>query len=218
MVGVKDYTIIQKDILHARIKVSEDGSVRVLVPNTFTEEDVQSLLVKKEKWIRKQKSFFSSKSKIELSRNQILLYGNRYSYFFDSTYKRKITIDHDHKTVRAMNDLLDSNIQKKWLKTEAKKYLIPRTEKLAAQLSFTYNSIYIRDQKTKLGNCSEEKNISLNWRLIKAPMMVSDYIIIHELVHTKIMNHTSKFWTLLKSIYPDYKSAIEWLEKYGNSL
>ena len=95
---------------------------------------------------------------------------------------------------------------------------MPRTKELAGRLNFTYKAVYIRDQKTKLGNCSSDKNISLNWRLIKVPTLVSDYIIIHELVHTKIMNHSAKFWTLLKSLYPDYKEAINWLDKYGNSL
>ena len=96
--------------------------------------------------------------------------------------------------------------------------MIKRTEELAYRLNFNYNKIYIRSQRTKLGNCSEEKNISFNWRLIKAPEFVIDYLIIHELVHTKIMNHSGKFWTMLKSLYPDYKDAIIWQDKYGNSL
>jgi predicted metal-dependent hydrolase len=127
-------------------------------------------------------------------------------------------IDHSFKTIRAKKDLLDPEIQKKWYKHEARKYLVDRTEKLAEGLHFTYKAIYIRDQRTKLGNCSGDRNISLNWRLVKAPTLASDYIIIHELVHTKIMSHSSKFWTLLKSVYPDYKDAINWLDKYGNSL
>lgn len=175
-------------------------------------------MAKKSNWISKQLSFFEKKSRIELNRNQILLFGNRYSYFYDDTYSRKIVIDHSFKTIRSKKDLLDPEIQKKWYKKEARKYLVARTEELAKRLNFTYKAIYIRDQRTKLGNCSNEGNISLNWRLVKAPTLVSDYIIIHELVHTKIMNHSSKFWTLLKSLFPDYKDAINWLDKYGNSL
>jgi len=214
----KEYALVQKDVKHARIKVSEDGHVRILVPNSFTADDIESLLAKKSKWIEKQQSFFANKSRIELGRNQLLLFGNRYSYFYDSTYKQKIVVDHDFKTIRAKRDLLDLNVQKKWYKKIARKHLVKRTEELAVRLKFNYNKIYIRGQRTKLGNCSEEKNISLNWRLMKTPEIVVDYIIIHELVHTKTMNHTAKFWTLLKSIYPDYKYAINWLDKYGNSL
>lgn len=218
MIMPGNHTLQKKDIKHARIKVSENGHVRVLVPHSFTDDDISALLIKKSKWITKQQAFFSKKSRIELSRNQLLLFGNRYSYFYDDVYSRKIVVDHSHKTIRAKRDLLDPGIQNKWYQQEARKYLVVRTEELAERLHFTYRTIYIRDQRTKLGNCSEDRNISLNWRLVKAPTLVSDYIIIHELVHTKIMNHSGKFWTLLKSLYPDYKDAMNWLDKYGNSL
>jgi len=114
--------------------------------------------------------------------------------------------------------LLDTVVQERWYKSIARKYLNQRTEELASKLNFKYNHIFIRNQRTKWGNCSKELNISYNWRLIKAPLFVIDYLIIHELVHTKIMNHTGKFWTLLRAHYPNYREAINWLDKYGNSL
>ncbi|MBN2063401.1 MAG: M48 family metallopeptidase [Sedimentisphaerales bacterium] len=212
------YILQQKDIKHARVRVSENGQVRVLVPVIFTEDDIDSLLEKKAKWVKKQQMFFVNKSTIDLSRNQLLLFGNRYHYFYDETCSQKVIVDHNFKTIRARKDLLNPEIQIKWYKTVAKQYLISRTEELSNKLHFDYNKLFLRGQKTKLGNCSECKNISLNWRLVKVPEFVSDYIIVHELVHTKVMNHTGKFWTLLKSFYPDYKDAIMWLDKYGNSL
>jgi len=213
-----NYTLEQKEIKHARIRVSEDGSVRVLVPYDFNDEDIESLLAKKARWIAKQQSYFASKSRIELGRNQLLLFGNRYDYFYDESTKRKVIVDHDFKTIRCNTDLLEIKNQEKWYKKVAKEYLSMRAEELSERLGFTYNKLFVRGQRTKLGNCSEEKNISLNWRLIKAPKMVIDYLIIHELVHTRIMSHTRKFWTMLKSLYPDYKDAVAWLDKYGNSL
>jgi predicted metal-dependent hydrolase len=212
------YSLTRKDIKHARIKVNESGLVRIVVPHSFTEEDIAALIFKKKQWVEKQKAFFSKKVRITLSRNQLLLFGNRYHYFYDDTYKQKVLIDHQHKTIRSSRDLLVIDIQEKWYKSLAKRYLTIRTENLARQLGFEYGRIFVRNQKTKLGNCSSEKNISLNWRLIKAPNFVIDYIVVHELVHTKIMSHSGKFWILLKSHYPDYKAAIDWLDKYGNSL
>ena len=214
----ENHTLQRKDIKHARIKVSENGHVRVLVPHFFSDDDISALIAKKSKWIAKQRSFFSKKSRIELARNQLLLFGNRYSYFYDDTYSRKIVVDHSYKTIRAKRNLLEPATQKRWYKNEARKYLVSRIEKLAKNLHFEYKGVYIRDQRTKLGNCSYERNISLNWRLVKAPKSVSDYIMIHELVHTKIMNHSGKFWTLLRSLYPDYKDAINWLDRYSNSM
>lgn len=213
-----NYIMIRKEIKHARIKVHESGHVYLYIPTSFTEDDLQKLLVKKRGWIEKQLNFFNKKERIELGRNQLLLWGNRYDYYYDDTFKRKVIVNYSHKTIRANRDLTDPEEQIRWYRREAKNYLIPRTKELADRLNLDFNELYIRSQKTKLGNCTYEGNISLNWRLIKAPKIVIDYIIVHELVHTLVMKHTNKFWTLLKSYFPDYKYAISWLEKYGNSL
>lgn len=214
----ENYILIRKEVKHARLRVSEDGKVRIIAPLSFSEDDIINLLNKKARWIDRNKKYFDNMSKIELNRNQILLFGNRYNYFYDSTYAQKVVINHEHKTITAKRDLLDKTVQEKWYRNIAKKHLTKRTEQLSQKLKFKYNKLYIRQERNKWGNCSNDKNISLNWKLIKAPESVIDYIIIHELIHTSIMNHTHKFWTLLKSYYPDYKEAIKWLEKYGNSL
>ena len=212
-----NYILIQRDVKHARLRVSEDGCIRVIIPQVFTQEDVNALLKKKQRWIDRNLKFFKGMSRINLQRNQVLLYGNRYTYFYDSTYEHKVIVDHEHKTIRA-KETFDKALQQQWLTDIARKHLTKRTEELAYKLKFDYNKLFIRNQRKKWGNCSKEKNISLNWRLIKAPLFVIDYLIVHELVHTVVMNHTHKFWTMLKSYYPDYKDAINWLDKYGNSL
>jgi predicted metal-dependent hydrolase len=212
------YILVQKDVKHARIRVSEDGTIRLIIPNDFSDDDIDALIKKKQRWIDKNLKFFDKMSMIELQRNQILLYGNRYSYFYDTEYKTKVTVDHEHKTIRAKRNLLEKSIQEKWLKYIARKQLTKRTNELSEKFGFKYNRIFIRNQRKKWGNCSKEKNISYNWRLIKAPLFVIDYLIVHELVHTLVMNHSYKFWILMKSYYPDYREAINWLDKYGNSL
>jgi hypothetical protein len=218
MLKSDNYIFIERDVKHARLNVSEDGKVRVIVPFSFTQDDVAALLEKKERWIEKNLEFFAKKTKIKLQRNQILLFGNRYAYFYDSTISSKVIVDNEHKIIRSKRDLLNAGIQEKWYKSVAKKHFVERTDLLANRLNFKFNKLYIRSQHKKWGNCSKEKNISLNWRLVKAPLFVIDYLIVHELVHTEIMNHTTKFWTMLRSYYPDYKIAVKWLDKYGNSL
>ena len=213
-----NYILIRKEVKHARLRVSEDGKVRIIAPPSFTEEDITSLLIKKAKWIDKNVKYFEAMSKVELQRNQLLLFGNRYNYFYDSRFSQKVIINHEHRTITAKRDLTDPKIQEKWYRIISKKHLTKRIEQLSKKLNFPYNKLYIRDERNKWGNCSNEKNISLNWKLIKAPEYVIDYIIIHELLHTVVMSHTNKFWTLLKSYYPGYKESIKWLEKYGNSL
>ena len=212
------YTVSRREVKNARLRVNEDGSVRLFVPLSFTDEDVEKLLERKKSWIASKQKFFQQKSKIQLRRNELLLLGNRYAYYYSAQYKNKVVVNHESKTIQAHRDLLDSSVQEKWLKSVAKRHITERVETLSEALLLPYNKLYIRSQKRKWGNCSSEKNISINWRLIKAPAFVMDYVIIHELCHTVIMNHSAHFYTLLRSHCPDGEAAQAWLDRYGNSL
>ncbi len=211
-------SVIRREVKNARLRVREDGTVQLFVPMVFTDEDVEKLLEKKAQWIASKRQFFEQKTKIQLRRNEILLFGNRYAYFYSSKYQNKVVVNHESKTIQAKRDLLDTTVQEKWLKSVARKYILSRTETLSEALLLPYNKLYIRSQKRKWGNCSKEKNISINWRVIKAPEFVIDYIIIHELCHTVLMKHTVRFQTLLRSHCPDCEQAQAWLDEYGNSL
>ena len=213
-----NYTVEHRNVKHARLRVHEDGSVRLYVPQNFTEQDISKVLEMKASWIASKQQYFKQKGKILLRRNELLLFGNRYAYFYSSQYKNKVVVNEESRTIQARRNLLDVNVQEQWLRSIAKKYIYPRVAELSENLMLPFNRLFLRSQKSKWGNCSANKNISINWRIIKAPDFVIDYVIIHELCHTLIMKHTVKFETLLNSHCPDYKQAQVWLEKYGNSL
>jgi predicted metal-dependent hydrolase len=78
--------------------------------------------------------------------------------------------------------------------SESKLILITRLEKMAQKHGFKYNRVSIRNQRTRWGSCSHLNNINLNMNLIQLPQELQDYVIMHELVHTKIKNHSKKFW------------------------
>lgn len=214
----ENYSVVRRDVKHARLRVHEDGSVQMFVPLSFSDKEIERLIEAKTQWIADKQRFFAQKERIKLRRNEILLFGNRYAYYYSAKYKNKIEINHETKTIQANRDLLDSTIQEKWLKSVAKKHITKRVEALSEALLLPYHRLYIRSPKKKWGNCSKEKNISINWRVIKAPQFVIDYVIIHELCHTVIMKHTVRFQTLLRSHCPDCEAAQAWLDRYGNSL
>ena len=214
----ENYTVERRKVKHARLRVHEDGAVHLFVPEDFTDEHIAKILESKQHWIEAKRRYFANKGKILLGRNELLLFGNRYAYFYSSRYQHKVIVNRESKTIQAKRDLLDIAVQEKWLKTIAGHYLRPRVAELSEKLLLPYNRLFIRSQKRKWGNCSADKNISINWRIIKAPEFVIDYVIIHELCHTLIMKHTAKFRTLLNSHCPNYRQAQSWLEKYGNNL
>ena len=212
------YTVIRRNVKHARLKVHEDGNVFLYVPLDLSDEMISKIISIKSDWILSKKQYFQKKKTIKLQRNEILLYGHRYSYFYSSKYASKTIINYKSRIINSRKNLLDAIEQEKWLKTVARKYISARIDTLSQELSLPYNKLYVRSQESKWGNCSKEKNISINWRIIKAPIFVIDYVIIHELCHTIIMKHTKQFHTLLQSHYPHCEQAVAWLNDYGNNL
>jgi hypothetical protein len=67
------------------------------------------------------------------------------------------------------------------------------------------------DQRTKWGNCSGQKNLSFNWRLILAPDFVLRYLVTHEAVHLAVPDHSAKFWLTVQSLCPETERAKQWL-------
>ena len=103
-------------------------------------------------------------------------------------------------------------------KNDAKAVLTARLKSLAAEYGFSYNRVFIRNQKTRWGSCSGSNNISLNVNLVRLPAELQDYVILHELVHTKIKNHSRRFWSELDKYVADSKKTAKRLRKHGLSL
>jgi predicted metal-dependent hydrolase len=100
----------------------------------------------------------------------------------------------------------------------AEKELIPRAHQLAAHYCLAFSHIRVRNQRSRWGSCSTKKTISLNWRLIQAPPIVRDYLILHELMHLREMNHSPRFWDLVESACPAYREAEKWLDEHAYLL
>lgn len=97
---------------------------------------------------------------------------------------------------------------------EAIKSLLGRVDNLSKKFNLPYNDVTIRKQKTRWGSCSTKNNLSLNYGLCFIPEYLRDYVIIHELLHTKIKNHSKEFWDTLEKLFPGAKEYKEQLKQY----
>lgn len=102
-------------------------------------------------------------------------------------------------------------------RARAARELPPRLRDLANQLGFAPDAvrkISVRNQKWRWGSCSPSGHICLNWRLVQLPDAVRDYVLIHELMHLKRMDHSKKFWSLVAQACPDYQEHRRYLKKH----
>ncbi len=93
-----------------------------------------------------------------------------------------------------------------------------RTWELAALCGVEVKQVTVRDQRSRWGSCSARGTISLNWRLVQTPDFVRDYIIYHELMHLREMNHSARFWARVEEVCPGWREAENWLKRNGSLL
>ena len=101
----------------------------------------------------------------------------------------------------------------KHLRALATKELPARTFEFALLHGLSVRRVTIRGQRSRWGSCSTKGVISLNWRLVHTPLFVRDYIILHELMHLRQMNHSARFWREVARVCPDYRKAKLWLKE-----
>jgi predicted metal-dependent hydrolase len=112
---------------------------------------------------------------------------------------------------------LTPEAQRVW-RARAKALLPERLYELANRHGLVVKAVSVRSQKTRWGSCGRNGHISLNWRLVLMPAAVRDYVLIHELMHLRRLDHSPKFWRLVEAACPDYRSARQWLRLQGPAL
>lgn len=93
----------------------------------------------------------------------------------------------------------------RWLKREAKRTLVPRLERLAHEHGLSFERASVRGQRTRWASCSGRGTISLNFRLLFLPVHLVEHVMLHELAHTRHLDHSRRFWSLLARLDPDWQ-------------
>ena len=203
------------------LRLGHDGIVRVTVPRGGSNAEARNVAHKHLAWLERQ----IAKRREEAGRDHTWRHGTaiwfrgesvtlevvegdtvRWLHFAEISF----AVDSTHTDLRPV-------VERHLLKL-ARAELPGRTLELAAQHGFTVKSVSIRNQRSRWGSCSRQATISLNWRLVQMPPAVRDYIILHELAHLRVMNHSAKYWRVVAQLCPDYRAAEAWLKANGKQL
>lgn len=106
----------------------------------------------------------------------------------------------------------------RWMKKESKSQVERLVKQHAEKKQLFPQTIKIKTQKSRWGSCGIHNDININWLLIIAPPEVLEYVVVHELCHIKVRNHSVHFWALVAEHLPDYQNRRQWLKKHGSSL
>jgi predicted metal-dependent hydrolase len=105
-----------------------------------------------------------------------------------------------------------------WVRAQLKDEIARRADAYGALLGVQARRITLRDTHSRWGSCSADGQLSFSWRLAFAPYAVMDYVVAHEVVHLREMNHGARFWKLVAEVCPEQQRARRWLAKHGHTL
>ena len=109
-------------------------------------------------------------------------------------------------------------VLRNWYVARAKEIILRRVHQQGRCLGVTFGTARIVDNRYRWGSCTVRNNVNFNWRLIKAPMFVIDYVIVHELAHLLEPNHTDRFWSIVRAHSATMEKAKRWLKEFGQLL
>tara|TARA_Y100001954_G_C15639540_1_gene516961 strand:- start:12 stop:725 length:714 start_codon:yes stop_codon:yes gene_type:complete len=212
-------TFNRKKTLTLRVK---NNQAEILCPYYTSSKYLRNFIVKKKNWIRKNiENNSKNLSEIDqISKGYIRYKGKKLSLICEKAKHERVLLEEDKLKVFYSRE--SSERKKKiiifWLKYESYKFLNERLFFLSKKININFNSLKIRSYRARWGSCNEKGDILLNWKLIMLPESVIDYVLIHELAHVLIPNHSEFFWKLVEKKYPTYKEKKKWLKENGRSL
>jgi predicted metal-dependent hydrolase len=198
------------------LRLDDDGTARLVIPRRGSRAEALRFLERSRAWLERRHRQWLARRQTRQAWHDgatILFRGEQATLrVTDDLFGA--TIAFADQTVRVKECAADYRpaIQAH-LRALAEQELPPRTRELARHHGIAIARVIIRAQKTRWGSCSASGTISLNWRLIHAPPFVQDYLIIHELMHRRQMNHSARYWKLVADAFPRWREAETWLKR-----
>jgi predicted metal-dependent hydrolase len=202
------------------IQIRPDASVIVRAPVFVPMGIINRFIEEKKDWIELQKSKLTVRPKPDAKRytngEKLLYLGNPVTLAIGDHQSIQVT----HSQLQ-FPKFLEFRIKEElsvWYISQARQLITERVVYNAKLMNVSYKNISFSDTKSKWGSCTHDNRLQFCWRLIMAPILVINYVVIHELAHTVEKNHSDDFWRKVRAYNPSYKQQIKWLKVHGELL
>ena len=214
------------------IRVDLHNGTNVSTPKTVRKSFVKDFIKKKADWILEKQSTFQQLSqkyppKEFVNGETFPLLGLNYRLKLVRTPHlgeytchingRRIWVTIDGQVGQDLKEIVRGTVRQ-WYLQQTEKKVRESVRKYSTVLGLMPKNIKVVQRAKRWASCSKRGNLRFNWMISMMPMSVLDYVVVHELCHLKILNHSSSFWRILKSILPDYENCREWLRENGLRL
>ena len=201
------------------LRVRPDGTLRVTIPRGGSRSQALAFLGRHLDWVTRERSRVArERAPVTWTHGSSILVGGEPNLLRIERVNGRLLANYaDRTTVVQSTGDVRVEIERD-LRALAAERLVPRLREFAAQHGLDVGRVTIRSQRSRWGSCSRSGAIALNFRLVQMPQMISDYVLIHELMHLKQQNHGPRFWALVERACPDYRDAEAWLRVSGRAL
>jgi predicted metal-dependent hydrolase len=224
-----DYRIRRSDrARHARIVVSHEGDVEVVVPRRMALRRVGPFVEEKRPWIERTLRRFEAareRAGVRLEDGGHVPYLGRLLELWVRVEPGRVrplvrlrADDVLEVAVGAPGQAALREALERWYRRRARVEVAARLDAAVRRAGTSYDRLSIRGQRTRWASCSTDGAMSFNWRLLLAPAAVLDYVIEHEVAHLEVMDHSPRFWRLLERRVPDWREHERWLRRNGPAM
>lgn len=215
---VLDYTLLRSKRRSIGFLIGDDG-LRVTAPKWVTLGEIESAIREKQRWIfaklneRRERSARRLQPQMQWREGATLPYlGNEIILRIVATQAAGVSYNDTTRelTVCLPADATEQQLKDRvqgWLQIEAKRLFADRLPIYAEKLGVTFQSFALSSAMTQWGSCTADGKIRLNWRLMHFALPQIDYVIAHELSHLREMNHSTRFWATVQSVFPEFEAA-----------
>ena len=206
------------------IFVERDRQVIVRAPEELPADKIAAIVESKKKWIEAKindthKYPEKPEKKEFVSGESMMLLGRNYNLLVVKEYFEEVRFDGASFQISSYCPSQANELFLAWYKDYALREIEPMAKSFAQKLGVNYNSCAISEtMKYRWASCTPKGNINFNWRIIKAPRFVIEYLIVHELAHLRVPNHSPEFWNIVSIQVPMYEEAKLWLRDNGQIL
>ena len=220
IIKIQEYNLIRSNRKTYSVEISLDGQLNIKVPKNTSNREIDEILVRHQNWIYNNLKKANQKAerygiKKLFTFEEIFVFGKKYGIVYLNGSRNKLIIKDGKVIVYLRDKSKKKETIEKELKKMAKEYFTQRLDFFSSTKGVRYNSLKLSSAKKRWGSCSSKKNINLNWKLIMLPEELIDSVILHELAHTRHMDHSIDFYSYLLELNPSFRIHDEQIKDYS---
>lgn len=229
-----NYSIVRSNRKTIGISLSINYGVKVSAPKKISDKQIAEVVKEKATWILEKLSYLENikaeMPKIKFDNGEkFFVLGKEYTLKISKAYLTSsvsvtlsdnyifVSLPQNNSISGNLSDLIRKHIVD-WYKNYTKEVVSERIKFFSKKMDVIPTKLIIKDLKSIWGSCTVKNVININWKIIMAPLDIVDYLVVHELTHIKIKNHSKHFWKMAESILPNYKACSKWLKINGHKL